>query len=179
MEAFREMKTALSKDAAMYMPDYVAAQDKESGRPLELFVDACDYGWGCTLAQRQRKGGAPKPIACYSKSFNPTEQAWSTFERELCGLKESLLYVDHLVKGFPLVVYTDHKANLFTSSLLANKRMQKKLLRWSLEVEEMSKNVQRIWIKGSENIIGDAPSRNPEDRDLVGACRFQPAPSNV
>ena len=46
MESFREMKTALSKDAAMYMPDFAASQDKESGRPLEIVVDACDYGWG-------------------------------------------------------------------------------------------------------------------------------------
>ena len=80
-------------------------------------------------------------------------------------MKESLLYVDHPVKGFPLVVYTDHKANLFTSSLRANKRMQDTLLRWSLEAEDMSNHVQRVWVKGSEHILGGAPSRNPEDRD--------------
>ena len=124
MQSFKAMRTALSEDSALYMPDYKAAQDPESGRPLGLFVGACDYGWGCTLAQRQTRQGAPKPIACFSKSFNATEQAWSTFERELCGLKESLISVDHLIKGFPLVVYTDRKANLFTSSLLANTRVQ-------------------------------------------------------
>ena len=59
-----------------------------------LFVDACDYGWGCTLAQPVSKGGVPAPICIFSKSFNPTEQAWSTFERELYGIRESLAAVD-------------------------------------------------------------------------------------
>ena len=161
------MKNALSENAALHMPDYAAAQDANSGRPLELYVDACEYGWGCTLAQRARREGAPRPIACFSKSFSPTEQAWSTFERELNGLKESLTAVDHLIKGFPVIVYTDHKNNLFTGSLLANKRMQKKLLRWTLEIEELGTLVQRVWLAGKDNVLGDAPSRNPADRDRV------------
>ena len=167
MEAFREMRNALADTAALHMPDLHAAQDVSSGRPLELYVDACEYGWGCTLAQRETKGGAPKPIACYSKSFSPTEQAWSTFERELSGLKEAIIAVDPLVHGFPLIVYTDHRNNLFTGSLLANRRMQKKLLRWSLELDELCKRVQRVWIAGKDNILGDAPSRNPKDRDII------------
>ena len=73
----------------------------------------------------------------------------------------------HLTQGFPLVVYTDHKNNLYTNSLLANKRMQKKLLRWTLEIEEIGDRVQRIWLAGKENILGDAPSRNPADGDFV------------
>ena len=31
----------------------------------------------------------------------------------------------------------------------------------------MSKHMKRVWIKGSDNIQGDAPSRNPKDRDYV------------
>ncbi len=27
--------------------------------------------------------------------------------------------------------------------------------------------MQRVWLKGSENILGDAPSRNTADRDRV------------
>ncbi len=167
LAAFEQMKTALTESAALYMPDYEAAKDPTSGRPLELYVDACEYGWGCTLAQRERPDGAPRPIACFSKSFSPTEQAWSTFERELCGLKDSLIAVDPMTRGFPLVVLTDHKNNLFTQSLLGNRRMQKKLLRWSLELEDLCTRVTRVWIKGTDNVLGDAPSRNPKDRDAV------------
>ena len=44
MKAFRAMRNALAETAALYMPDYHAAQDNASGRPLELYVDACEYG---------------------------------------------------------------------------------------------------------------------------------------
>ena len=80
--AMRELKSQLCEQVEYRLADYSAAQDPESGRPLMLFVDACDFGWGCTLAQPTEKGATPAPIAIYSKSFNPTEQAWSTFERE-------------------------------------------------------------------------------------------------
>ena len=43
-----------------------------------------------------------------------------------------------------------------------------------MDLEELGDRVQRIWIKGQDNILGDAPSRNPEDRD---ACRNLPVPS--
>ena len=48
------------------------------------------------------------------------------------------------------------------------------MLRWSLEVEDMSKHVPRVWINGSENTLGDAPARNPEDCDRD---RDSPAPA--
>ena len=79
-----------------------------------------------------------------------------------------------MVKGFPLVVYTDHKNNLFTGALLANKRINKKLLRWSLDVEEYGERIQRVWLKGTDNILGDAPSRNTSDRNIA---RQLPVPS--
>ena len=134
---------------------------------MELFVDACDYGWGATLAQRISENGPRRLVCCFSKSFSRTEQAWSTFERELCGLKDAMRAVEHLSKGFPLIVYTDHKNNLFTDTLVGGKRIQKKLVRWSLEVDEMTSKVTRVWLKGEDNILGDAPSRNPKGRDAA------------
>ena len=90
------------------------------------------------------------------------------------GLREGLKAAEPYTKGFRLVVLTGHKNNLFTGALLANKRVNKKLLRWAIDVEEMGDRIQRIWIKGTENILGDAPSRNPPDRDV---CRDLPVPS--
>ena len=154
----------------MFVPDYAAAADPMSGRPFELYVDASDFAWGCCLAQRACKGGAPRPIAVFSRSFTSTDRAWSTFERELYGERESLAAVDHLTKGYQMVVLTDHKNNLFTGALLANKRINKKLLRWSLNVEEYGERIQRVWLKGTDNVLGDAPSRNPR---VVPSWRFR------
>ena len=40
-------------------------------------------------------------------------------------------------------------------------------MRWTLEIEELGTLVQRVWLAGKDNILGDAPSRNPIDRDHV------------
>ena len=58
LEAFEGMRTALVETAALYMPDYEAAQNPESGRPLELYIDACDYGWGCISPERVHRRSA-------------------------------------------------------------------------------------------------------------------------
>ena len=177
MWAIKQLKSQLCEQVEYRLADYAAAQDPESGRPLQLFVDACDYGWGCTLAQPTEKGGTPAPIAIFSKSFNPTEQAWSTFEREFCGIRDALKATEHLTKGFPVVLYTDHKNNLFTDSLVGGKKIQKKLVRWSLEVDEMASKVTRVWLKGEDNILGDAPSRNVKDRVKIQYCNVPGSPT--
>ena len=43
LNAFKEMREALTEETAFHTADYAAAQDKDSGRSFELFVDACDY----------------------------------------------------------------------------------------------------------------------------------------
>ena len=67
--------------------DYEAAANPEaSGRPLELFIDASDYGWAAVLTQRLKPHEAPKIISMITKSFNDTQLAWSAMERELYAL---------------------------------------------------------------------------------------------
>ena len=127
------MKRAVAREIGLATIDYALAADPESGCPIELYVDASDIAWAATLCQRPGKGQGPRPVAVVGRSFSSTEQGWSTFERELCGLREALSATHHLTKGFVVIVYTDHRNNLFTSSLFANKRINKKLLRWSLE----------------------------------------------
>ena len=46
MWAIKQLKQQLCEQVEYNLADYAAAQDPESGRPLMLFVDACDYGWG-------------------------------------------------------------------------------------------------------------------------------------
>ena len=166
-QAFSSLRQAVYEDAALYTANLEHASDPNSGCPFELFVDASDYAWACVLAQRQEAGRAPRPIAIYSHSFSETEQAWSAFERELFAIRESLAAVDQLIKGFRVVLYTDHKNNLLTNSSLGNRRVNKKLLRWALDIEELGGRVIKVWLKGKDNILADSVSRNPVDRDVA------------
>ena len=58
-----------------------------------------------------------------------------------------------------------HRNNLFTNSLIAKKRVNKKLLRWALDLDEYGSRLKRQWIRGVDNVLSDCPSRNPVDRD--------------
>ncbi len=148
-EAFKQLKTAVAREIGLATIDYALAADKDSGCPIELFVDASDIAWAATLCQRPAKDKPPRPVAVVGRSFNATEQGWATFERELCGLREALSATHHLTKGFVVIVYTDHRNNLFTSSLFANRRINKKLLRWALDLEDLGSRIVRVWLKGT------------------------------
>ena len=107
----------------------------------------------------------------HGNALSKTEQAWSAFEREMFGMREALAAVHHIVKGFPVIVYTDHRNNLFTSSLLGNRRIHKKLLGCALDLEEMGSRIKRVWIKSKDHALGDAPSR------IHTSCHEEPVPS--
>ena len=54
---------------------------------------------------------------------------------------------------------------MFTRNLKGNRRINKKILRWSLDIEEYGDRVKLHWIKGTDNVMSDTVSRNPVDRD--------------
>ena len=103
-------------------------------RPTPRAADLSNSTWtartllGEPCLHSGRSLGAPRPIAVFSKSLTSTEQAWSAFERELYGIREALALSEPYIKGFQTVL-TDHKNNLFTGSLLSNRRVNNKLLR--------------------------------------------------
>lgn len=165
VQAFEKLKTSICQDAVLVRPDFDAAyRYKESGRPFEEYIDACDYGVAVTLAQKDATTLTPRPIAIMSKSLSPVQNRWTTWEKELYAIiwAQSVLY--RYVKGFHRFVYMDHKNNLNLDSV-APSRSPKKIHRWAIELSEH--DITRVWITGRANILGDAPSRNPTDRDIV------------
>ena len=73
-EVFHACRLMLHSKVVLVHPDYEAAQKPlESGRPLELFVDASDYGWSGCLCQRPRPKSAPMIIAITARPFDETQ----------------------------------------------------------------------------------------------------------
>merc|ERR1712020_686171 len=60
-----------------------------------------------------------------------------------------------------------HRNNLFTGIQKGNKRINNKILRWALDIEEYGDRIKLHWIAGKDNVLADSDSRNPEDRDQV------------
>ena len=100
-------------------------------------------------------------IAIAARPFDETQLRWSAMERELYSLWQSAVKHERFIKGLLCVVYTDHKNNMFLSSMLDNRRIAKKVSNWALELQQF--NLERNWIRGEANILADAPSRAPVD----------------
>ena len=89
----RERKL-LGKDVVLHHVDFKAAENpRESGRPLELFIDASDIAWCATLCQRLTSHGPSKLISCMAHCFNDTQPRWSAMERELYAVWQGVAHL--------------------------------------------------------------------------------------
>ena len=171
-EAFKEIRKMLSRDLILIHVDFeAAANPHKSGRPLEMFIDASDYGWCGCLVQRLTPQGAPKLISIICKAFDDTQLRWSAMERELYALWRGVVEHERLIKGFKVYCYIDHKNNIFSEAQLDNRRRSKKMSNWALELQCF--DIVRVWIRGEANILADAPSRAPWENALA---KFLPIP---
>ena len=92
-----------------------------------------------------------KPIAFYSRKLNSAQLNYTTTERELLAIVETLKEFRNILLGQQIIVYTDHK-NL-TYKVFNTERV----MRWRLIVEEYGPELR--YLQGHKNIVADALSR--------------------
>ncbi|GMG01368.1 unnamed protein product [[Candida] boidinii] len=80
-------------------------------KPIVIFTDASLTGVGGIIFQRSESMNKGVPIAFISKKFNPTQQRYSTLERELLGMI-TCLSQNYLLINNDITIYTDHQALL-------------------------------------------------------------------
>ena len=101
-EAFRTLKSIMAADCLNAYPDY--------NLPFEIYTDASDYQLGAAIIQNGR------PVAYWSRSLQPTQQKYTTTEKELLAiilcLKE---YEKILYRAKQIKVFTDHKNLTFNT----------------------------------------------------------------
>ena len=100
-----------------------------------------------------------------AKALSDTQLRWSAMERHLYALWREVVGFERLIRGFKVYLYMDHKINLFTEALLDNRRVAKRMVNWTLELQRF--NIVRVWIRGEANSLADAPSRAPRESKLM------------
>ena len=128
-------------DAMLRYPDHSV--------PWRIETDASDYQLGAVLKQR---GHA---VAYFSRKLTPAQVNYTTIEKELLSVVETLKEYRSWLLGADITMYTDHK-NL-THAL--TKYQTQRVLRWKIYIEEYSPKFE--YIDGPSNVIGDALSRVP------------------
>jgi len=136
-EAFRKMKKVIAKEVLLAYPDF--------SKPFVLHTDASATQLGAVISQDG------KPIAFYSRKLNSAQTRYTTTERELLSIVETLKEFRNILLGQKIVVHTDHK------NLTFNNFNTDRVMRWRLIIEEYGPELH--YIKGEHNVVADALSR--------------------
>ena len=139
------MKIIVGKHTLLAYPDF--------NEKFEIHTDASHTQLGAVISQRGR------PIAFYSRKLNPAQTRYTTTERELLAIVETLKEFRNILLGQDIRVYTDHK------NLTYKTFNTERVMRWRLIIEEFSPEL--VYIKGERNIVADALSRLSIDDSQV------------
>ncbi|XP_032688866.1 uncharacterized protein LOC116852521 [Odontomachus brunneus] len=122
--------------------------------PLALVTDASSTAIGAALEQLQ--DGVWKPLGFFSQKLSPTEQKYSTYDRELLAIFAAIKHFRRILEGRFFTVRTDHRPLTFAAQQKSDKaspRAQRQLdyiLQYNIKFEA---------VRGDDNLVADALSR--------------------
>jgi hypothetical protein len=127
--------------------------------PTVLEADASDYALGAVISQRNPENGVLHPVAFHSRKFQPPEQNYEIYDKEMLAIVETLETYRHYFEGLghPVTVYSDHKNLLwFTETKVYTRRQA----RWA---EKLSRyDFVIVFRPGKQGGKPDALSRRPD-----------------
>ena len=145
-KCFDAIKRVMGREVLLTYPDYNAL--------FEIHTDASKTQLGAVISQHN------KPIAFISRKLNGAQLNYTTTEKELLSIVETLKEFRNILLGHQITVHTtDHK------NLTYKNFNTERVMRWRLILEEFGPELR--YIKGEKNVVADALSRldmdeNPE-----------------
>jgi hypothetical protein len=149
-KAFDDMKQVIAKETLMAFPDFT--------KPFEIHTDASKVQLGACISQDN------KPIAFYSRKLNAAQTRYTTTERELLSIVETLKEFKNILWGQQIIIHTDHE------NLTYKQLNSERVLRWRLFIEEYNPTIK--YIKGSHNVTADTLSRLPTTMEEISQEQF-------
>jgi hypothetical protein len=152
-KAFKDIKDQYEKNQILILFDYE--------KQIWVHAGASNYAIGSVISQLDDKGRM-RPVLFYSRKLLPAEMNYSTPDKELLAIVQTLKKYRHYLQGtkYPVIVKSDHQnLRTFTTTKTLNARQA----RWAEELSAYDFVIEHI--KGKENTVADALSRRPDYRE--------------
>lgn len=145
-KAFIEYKEALGNATMLVHPRKNAI--------LSLETDASNFAIGSVL--HQSHDNDTKPLGFFSRKLTSAQKKYSTYDRELLAIYESIKYFRHMLEGQHFAIYTDHKPLVFAFQQNLDKASPRQVCQLDF-ISQFSTDIR--YVAGKENIIPDLMSR--------------------
>ena len=89
------IKKIITRETLLSYPDF--------NSPFNIHTDASDLQLGAIISQNN------KPVAFYSRKLSRAQTQYTTTEKELLAIVETLKEFKNILLGQQLKIYTDHK----------------------------------------------------------------------
>ena len=93
--SFQKIKEVMARQILSKYPDFT--------KTFHLFTDDSDFQLGSVLMQDKF------PVAFYSRKLNSAQMNYTTMEKELLSIVESVEYFRNILLGFRTIIHSDHK----------------------------------------------------------------------
>jgi RNase H-like domain found in reverse transcriptase len=128
------MKTIVAREVQLAYPIFLL--------PFEINTDASHLQLGVVILQQG------KPISFYGRKLNPSQTRYTSTERELLSIVETLKEFCNILLGYyPLIVYTDHR------NLMCKKFNTERVMSWHQLLEDFGPEL--CYIQGEHYIVAD------------------------
>ena len=123
-EALDTIKRIMQKEVLLAYPDF--------SKPFEIHTDASHTQLGAVIAQEGQ------PIAFYLRKLSSAQTRYTTTERELLAIVETLKEFRNILLGYKIKVCTDH------TNLTYKNFNTECVIRWRLLIKEYGANLSYV-----------------------------------
>ncbi|KAI0992856.1 hypothetical protein K3495_g15328, partial [Podosphaera aphanis] len=156
--------------------------------PVVLDVDASDKYTGGVLLQPEAPfspfirlrilqpsmdGANLHPVAYTSRKLNPTQQRYSSQEREALGMVQALQTWQDWIEGCEIIIRTDHES---LAGIRKKSNLPRRMQRFVDVLEHFDPTI--VYKKGNSNHLADWLSRPPNKATSFPIARYDPVHSD-
>ena len=156
--SFQKIKKALVKAALLVHP--------KPDAPINVMTDTSDVAIGAVL--QQYLDGKWCPLSYFSRKLSPTEQRYSTFDRELLAVYSAIHHFRHFLEAREFYVLTDHKPLIYSLNSKPDRHTPRQVRHLDF-ISQFTTDIRHI--AGQGNPVTDALSRLEANAVQVDSTR--------